>query len=79
MARATPSVSAGRNDLCPCGSGRKYKRCHGPTTKALSPLQRALLLLVVVALAGMLVLAFNSATSTDTTGKVWSAEHGHYH
>jgi preprotein translocase subunit SecA len=19
----------GRNDLCPCGSGRKYKRCHG--------------------------------------------------
>jgi preprotein translocase subunit SecA len=18
-----------RNDLCPCGSGRKYKRCHG--------------------------------------------------
>jgi preprotein translocase subunit SecA len=20
---------AGRNDLCPCGSGLKYKRCHG--------------------------------------------------
>jgi hypothetical protein len=20
---------AGRNELCPCGSGRKYKRCHG--------------------------------------------------
>ena len=19
----------GRNDPCPCGSGRKYKRCHG--------------------------------------------------
>jgi preprotein translocase subunit SecA len=19
----------GRNDACPCGSGRKYKRCHG--------------------------------------------------
>ncbi|MGO4565710.1 SEC-C metal-binding domain-containing protein [Rhizobium sp. 2YAF20] len=19
----------GRNDLCPCGSGVKYKRCHG--------------------------------------------------
>jgi uncharacterized protein YecA (UPF0149 family) len=19
----------GRNDLCPCGSGRKFKRCHG--------------------------------------------------
>ncbi|HQS30529.1 MAG: zinc chelation protein SecC [Polaromonas sp. 39-63-203] len=24
---ATP----GRNDLCPCGSGRKYKKCHGAT------------------------------------------------
>ena len=21
--------SAGRNDPCPCGSGRKFKRCHG--------------------------------------------------
>ncbi len=19
----------GRNEKCPCGSGRKYKRCHG--------------------------------------------------
>ena len=22
----------GRNDLCPCGSGRKYKNCHGRAT-----------------------------------------------
>jgi SEC-C motif-containing protein len=22
-------VTAGRNDPCPCGSGMKYKRCHG--------------------------------------------------
>ena len=21
--------SAGRNDPCPCGSGKKYKKCHG--------------------------------------------------
>ena len=26
-ARATPKV--GRNDPCPCGSGRKFKQCHG--------------------------------------------------
>jgi preprotein translocase subunit SecA len=25
--RATPKV--GRNDPCPCGSGKKFKRCHG--------------------------------------------------
>ncbi|MFC0691585.1 SEC-C metal-binding domain-containing protein [Paraburkholderia humisilvae] len=22
-------LKIGRNDPCPCGSGRKYKRCHG--------------------------------------------------
>jgi len=21
--------SVGRNDLCPCGSGKKFKKCHG--------------------------------------------------
>jgi SEC-C motif-containing protein len=27
LRRETPKV--GRNDPCPCGSGRKYKRCCG--------------------------------------------------
>ncbi len=30
--RPTPTTSSptiGRNQLCPCGSGKKYKRCHG--------------------------------------------------
>jgi preprotein translocase subunit SecA len=22
-------LSVGRNDLCPCGSDKKYKHCHG--------------------------------------------------
>jgi len=22
-------MKVGRNDLCPCGSGKKYKKCHG--------------------------------------------------
>ncbi|NUJ33072.1 SEC-C domain-containing protein, partial [Pseudoalteromonas sp. 2103] len=22
-------VNVGRNDPCPCGSGKKYKNCHG--------------------------------------------------
>jgi preprotein translocase subunit SecA len=26
---ADPYATAGRNDPCPCGSGRKFKRCHG--------------------------------------------------
>jgi preprotein translocase subunit SecA len=30
MTRATAAVpEVGRNDPCPCGSGRKYKKCHG--------------------------------------------------
>ena len=27
--RPVPVAKAGRNDTCPCGSGKKYKRCHG--------------------------------------------------
>ena len=23
--------NVGRNDLCPCGSGKKFKNCHGRT------------------------------------------------
>jgi preprotein translocase subunit SecA len=30
VGRATAAVpEVGRNDPCPCGSGRKYKKCHG--------------------------------------------------
>ena len=25
-------TTSGRNDPCPCGSGKKYKKCHGTTT-----------------------------------------------
>ncbi|MGD0579983.1 MAG: SEC-C metal-binding domain-containing protein [Bryobacteraceae bacterium] len=23
------SIQAGRNEPCPCGSGKKFKKCHG--------------------------------------------------
>jgi len=26
------AVKVGRNELCPCGSGKKYKKCHGAAT-----------------------------------------------
>ncbi|UAL28610.1 preprotein translocase subunit SecA [Nocardioides rotundus] len=29
LAQDDPYSGVGRNDLCPCGSGKKYKRCHG--------------------------------------------------
>ncbi len=28
-APAPPAAGPGRNDPCPCGSGKKYKKCHG--------------------------------------------------
>jgi uncharacterized protein YecA (UPF0149 family) len=24
-------TTVGRNDPCPCGSGKKFKKCHGAT------------------------------------------------
>ena len=30
--QAMPGVRVGRNDPCPCGSGKKYKQCHGKLT-----------------------------------------------
>jgi uncharacterized protein YecA (UPF0149 family) len=27
---AVKQGKVGRNDPCPCGSGLKYKKCHGP-------------------------------------------------
>jgi preprotein translocase subunit SecA len=27
--KADPWANVGRNDACPCGSGKKYKKCHG--------------------------------------------------
>ncbi len=30
-------AGTGRNDPCPCGSGRKFKRCHGSTSEISKP------------------------------------------
>jgi preprotein translocase subunit SecA len=29
-----PVPKVGRNEPCPCGSGRKYKHCHGALQQA---------------------------------------------
>jgi uncharacterized protein YecA (UPF0149 family) len=29
QAPAAAFVGVGRNDPCPCGSGKKFKKCHG--------------------------------------------------
>jgi hypothetical protein len=79
MARATKT---GRNDLCPCGSGKKSKKCC--ELKAQNTWSSKVMLgLVLAVLAGAVVVGFMSFTDTPTSGpapgQVWSQEHGHYH
>ena len=45
---ATYQVTPGRNDRCPCGSGRKYKACH-PDRAFIRPDQRITVLLAKLA------------------------------
>ena len=73
-------AAVGRNDRCPCGSGKKYKQCHGSNAGALTNRQRWLYAMIAIAIVGGLMLAITSRSDeTGLTTGVWSAEHGHYH
>lgn len=74
------TAAVGRNDRCTCGSGKKYKQCHGRNTGGLTNGQRWLYAVVAIVIVGGLMLAITSRSEDKglTTG-VWSAEHGHYH
>ena len=73
---------AGRNDLCTCGSGKKFKKCCGlkqPSVRG-NTLMLILVGLLVVAGAAAVVTSFTAdRTHVGRTGGVWSPEHGHYH
>ena len=44
---ARTSVPVGRNAPCPCGSGRKFKKCHGTNTTAVTVTAPALLPMLI--------------------------------
>ncbi len=70
----------GRNEPCPCGSGRKYKHCHAVAARRMTTKQIVVLVAVSVVLIGGLLMAV--AARREPTGQpmgVWSEEHGHYH
>ena len=69
----------GRNDLCHCGSGKKYKKCHGEKAAAASG--NLMLVLVGAAIIAAIVVGITSFTGEPAAGprQVWSTEHGHYH
>ena len=71
---------AARNEACPCGSGKKYKRCHGAQQGA-DRGNKALMIIIGLLLAGGVAAGVTKFMNPDR-GKpmgVWSAEHGHYH
>ncbi|MGE0445666.1 MAG: SEC-C metal-binding domain-containing protein [Vicinamibacterales bacterium] len=70
----------GRNDLCHCGSGRKYKKCHGPKEGTTSQ-GRLLLIVVGGGIIAALAIALSQMTgSVGSTGtRTWDPAHGHYH
>ena len=69
-------AKVGRNEACPCGSGKKYKHCC--ESKGGSLVQsRIIMLLIAAAIVAAILAGFSSRDSSG--GGVWSAEHGHYH
>jgi hypothetical protein len=74
-------AKTGRNDLCSCGSGRKYKKCCGPADRDGGVRSRLMLLVVGGAVVAAIVAGIAQFTGERAAGatRVWSVEHGHYH
>lgn len=79
------SNAPGRNDPCPCGSGKKYKHCcmnrEGLLSSSVqSNLFMVLTLAVGLAFAGIMFSQCGQANRPDCPpGQVWSEAHGHCH
>ena len=66
----------GRNDPCPCGSGKKFKQCCASKKDRWSP---ALIAVLVVGAVLAVIVIVSSVRRSSNSGMVWSPEHGHYH
>ena len=74
-------AKTGRNDLCRCGSGQKYKKCCAAKDRTGGTESRVMLFVVGGAVIAALVAGISSFTSERSSAatRVWSTEHGHYH
>ena len=81
-----------RNEPCPCGSGKKYKACHGTTDKSRSGLASSRILAIVVGIVilGGGAIAVNHFRTADLEGgaayvydaendRYWDPTHSHWH
>jgi hypothetical protein len=71
----------GRNEPCACGSGKKYKKCHGVATAGSDTSSRVLMAVVGAAVLAALAAGVSSFTTTRASSsvRVWDSAHGHYH
>jgi hypothetical protein len=84
MAKA---AKVGRNDPCPCGSGKKHKNCCEKKASRMSVGNWIAIAALVAAAAVLLFLLVNvaregGAPASSTTcppGQVWDPLHGHCH
>ena len=75
-------TNVGRNELCTCGSGKKFKKCHGlkETSAKGNTFMLILVGLLVAAGATAVIRSFTADRShVSVPGGVWSPEHSHYH
>jgi hypothetical protein len=76
------SSHAGRNELCPCGSGKKYKKCcelKQRKTRGATVMMIVVGVLMTVGLIAGITAITSDRRDVARPGGVWSAEHGHYH
>jgi hypothetical protein len=75
-------MKANRNGACPCGSGKKYKKCCALKQQGHKK-SKVLVVLLIAVLAGGLYTVFigfgEEGSQVARPGQVWSPEHGHYH
>jgi hypothetical protein len=72
-------AKVGRNETCPCGSGKKYKHCCESKATGNRMTMVMVLLIAGAIVAAVLASVFNEGDTSAGAGRVWSAEHGHYH
>ena len=69
----------GRNELCPCGSGKKFKRCHGLSADSAKSGRFLMIAVGIGVLAAVAAGVAAFTTERSSSVRVWDPAHGHYH
>ena len=79
----TKNMNPGRNDLCPCGSKKKFKKCCAAKQERRKRMSTALVVVVAGIVLGAIAFGAMSvgeeSSSNPVAGKTWDPVHGHFH